>query len=113
MCIPLWIVVIIVLIWSEPVLTLYACSKARWSLFARENPNFFSLASSRLSQGDTCEYGRISGNIVLHWSNIFHMCLLTYEWTLEGQAGGDGEGRVQAAEDGSQQHEFPDADVHR
>ncbi len=40
------------------------------------------------------------------------MCLVTYEWTLEGQAGGDGEGRVQAAEDGSQQHEFPDADVH-
>ncbi len=41
------------------------------------------------------------------------MCLVTYEWTLEGQAGGDGEGRFQAAEDGSQQHEFTDADVHR
>lgn len=55
----------------------------------------------------------ISANIVLHWSIIFYyICLVTYEWTLEGQAGGDGESRVQAAEDGSQQHEFTDADVH-
>lgn len=33
--------------------TLYACSKARWSLFARANASFFSLASSLLSHGDT------------------------------------------------------------
>ena len=34
-----------------------------------------------------------------------------HEGGLEGQAGGDGEGGVQAAEDGAEQHELADAHV--
>lgn len=37
----------------------------------------------------------------------------SYKWRFEGQAGGDGECRVQAAEDGAKQHELSNAHVHR
>lgn len=36
---------------------------------------------------------------------------VSYEWWFEGQTGSDGERRVEAAKDGTEQHEFPNAHV--
>lgn len=98
---------------SYAIGTLYACSKARWSLLATAKASFFSLASSRLSHGDTCKQTR---DRVVHVGEKTLVRLsrrLSYKRRLKGQAGGDGERGVQAAEDGSKQHELPDAHVNR
>lgn len=36
-----------------------------------------------------------------------------YKWWFEGQTSGDGESWVEATEDGTKQHQFPNAHVHR
>lgn len=83
---------------------------------ATAKASFFSLASSRLSHGDTWGGNRGGTGLVGTDGRTARTAFsrrLSYKRRLEGQAGGDGERRVQAAENGAEQHELPDAHVHR